>query len=112
MIINIDICGAWAGNADVYPTTGCSGKCTDMVANASNYNNAYWEINYVKTFTAQGNASATAGPSGGGSSTGGPSATGSQTVIATAGPNAAERAAITWWTAASLLVVAVAMLAA
>ena len=37
--------------------------CTDLLANASNYDNAYWEINYVKTFTATGavaNASSSA----------------------------------------------------
>lgn len=51
MVINIDICGAWAGTA--YTITGCTGKCTDMVGIASNYDNAYWEINYVKTFITQ-----------------------------------------------------------
>lgn len=51
MIINIDVCGNWAGDKGVYPATGCTGLCTDVIAKGSNYDNAYWEIKYVKTFT-------------------------------------------------------------
>jgi hypothetical protein len=104
MIININICGAWAGNTDVYATTGCTGKCTDNVAKASNYDQAYWEIKYVKTYTAQGNVSTGAG--GSGSSTG---AGGSQTGVATADipratPGAAEKSVSGWWATIMLLV--------
>jgi hypothetical protein len=100
MIININICGAWAANADVYPTTGCQGKCTDKVGTASNYNDAYWEITYVKTFTAQGNTTATSSNSA--------STTGSSgTNVPTAGPNAAMKTTLGGaWIASALGVIA------
>jgi hypothetical protein len=70
MILNIDICGAWAGNTDVYGSTGCSGNCTSLVGTASNYDNAYWEIGYVKTYTEAGSTSVSASSSASTSQTG------------------------------------------
>ncbi|THU98972.1 hypothetical protein K435DRAFT_513777 [Dendrothele bispora CBS 962.96] len=49
----IDICGAFAGNDQVFAST-CSSvapNCSSMVTDPSNYNNAYWEINYLRVFT-------------------------------------------------------------
>ncbi|EIN08747.1 hypothetical protein PUNSTDRAFT_126043 [Punctularia strigosozonata HHB-11173 SS5] len=60
LIINTDICGAWAGSDSVFTSTGCSGSCADLVGTASNYDTAYWEIQYVKTFTSSGSSSASA----------------------------------------------------
>jgi hypothetical protein len=67
MVIDTTICGNWAGG-DAYSKSGCSGKCTDMVANATNYVgkclsdveslpiahcsvvDAKWVINYVAVY--------------------------------------------------------------
>jgi hypothetical protein len=67
MIIDTTICGNWAGS-DAYSSSGCSGTCTDMVADASNYVgkfrldaysfhnaqfsvvDAKWVINYVAVY--------------------------------------------------------------
>ncbi|KAJ3832919.1 concanavalin A-like lectin/glucanase domain-containing protein [Lentinula raphanica] len=49
----IDICGAFAGDTTVFDET-CSSvasNCTSLVQTASNYDNAYWEINYLRVFT-------------------------------------------------------------
>ncbi|KZV68141.1 glycoside hydrolase family 16 protein [Peniophora sp. CONT] len=76
IIFDIDICGVFAGAPAVFNATCPNmGSCTDLIGTASNYNNAYWEINYVKTFTATGaSANTTASASGAGaSSTGGSS---------------------------------------
>ncbi|KAF8827753.1 hypothetical protein HHX47_DHR4000369 [Lentinula edodes] len=49
----IDICGAFAGDTTTFDET-CSSvasNCTSLVQTASNYDNAYWEINYLRVFT-------------------------------------------------------------
>ncbi|KAG2112961.1 glycoside hydrolase family 16 protein [Suillus discolor] len=48
MVIDTTICGNWAAGA--YSQSGCSGTCTDMVADASNYVDAKWVINYVAVY--------------------------------------------------------------
>lgn len=48
-ILDITICGDWAGSA--YDSLGL-GSCTDAVANASNYDWAKWKINYVAMYGA------------------------------------------------------------
>jgi hypothetical protein len=118
MILNTNLCGAWAGNAQVYNSTGCSGSCVDMIGKASNFDNAYWEISYLKTFTAAGNASATAtgtgagagaATTGGATGTGGAATTTTQGGVATAGPaSGARRLEAASWTAGVLLVAGVA----
>jgi hypothetical protein len=105
MIINIDVCGAWP--VPVFNTTGCSGSCTALVGTASNYNNAYWEIAYVKTFTAQGNVSTTAsgGASGSGSATAS-AGTGTHSVTAAVPTSGGARLAVVSWMATALFVFA------
>ncbi|KAG1739023.1 glycoside hydrolase family 16 protein [Suillus lakei] len=49
MIIDTTICGDWAGG-NAYARSGCPGKCSDMVANATNYVDAKWVINYVAVY--------------------------------------------------------------
>ncbi|KAG2128599.1 glycoside hydrolase family 16 protein [Suillus clintonianus] len=49
MIIDTTICGDWAGG-NAYSRSGCPGNCTDMVANATNYVDAKWIINYVAVY--------------------------------------------------------------
>jgi hypothetical protein len=44
IIVDIDLCGTWAGQADVYGES-CSGTCTDYVAqNALAFSSAFWEF--------------------------------------------------------------------
>jgi len=45
IIINISICGDWAG-----ATYTGSGSCSDAVADASNYNDAATKINYISVY--------------------------------------------------------------
>ncbi|EJD00486.1 uncharacterized protein FOMMEDRAFT_127141 [Fomitiporia mediterranea MF3/22] len=49
LIIDITICGNFAGQPNVFSQT-CSGNCLDLVQTPSNYNNAYFEIGYIKVF--------------------------------------------------------------
>ncbi|QRV73718.1 glycoside hydrolase family 16 protein [Ceratobasidium sp. AG-Ba] len=53
IVFNIDICGYWAGNgytSPQSPTGTCPGTCTEQVMSPSNFDNAYWVINYVHVF--------------------------------------------------------------
>ncbi|KAL5631136.1 hypothetical protein ACGC1H_006839 [Rhizoctonia solani] len=52
LIINISICGAYAGSASVFEST-CpnQGTCLDLVRNPRNYDNAYFEISYVRIYS-------------------------------------------------------------
>ncbi|KAI5999295.1 glycoside hydrolase family 16 protein [Pisolithus orientalis] len=48
LVIDTTICGNWAGGA--YSSSGCPGTCSAMVANATNFANAKWIINYVAVY--------------------------------------------------------------
>jgi hypothetical protein len=50
IIINITLCGAWAGNAVEFAKT-CSGLCTDYIADPANFDNAYFELASIKTYS-------------------------------------------------------------
>ncbi|KAI1776410.1 glycoside hydrolase family 16 protein [Hypoxylon cercidicola] len=51
IIINIDLCGQWAGN--VYASSGCPSNCTDYVANNPEaFTNAFWEFGAFDVYTA------------------------------------------------------------
>ncbi|OBZ74680.1 putative glycosidase C21B10.07 [Grifola frondosa] len=57
LVVDITLCGDWAGGATVYQAT-CGGDGTadacyldNVIGNGTNYNNAYFEINYIKAFT-------------------------------------------------------------
>ncbi|KAI1765906.1 glycoside hydrolase family 16 protein [Hypoxylon sp. FL1150] len=51
IIINIDLCGSWAGN--VYAQSGCPSNCTDYVANNPDaFTNAFWEFGSFEVYTA------------------------------------------------------------
>jgi hypothetical protein len=54
IIVNIDLCGDWAGAPSVYNTKyGCPGSCTDFVAaNPTAFEQAYFEFSYFKVFQA------------------------------------------------------------
>ncbi|KAM5531858.1 hypothetical protein V8D89_014488 [Ganoderma adspersum] len=59
LVLDITLCGDWAGVASIYQSTcGVSGQTAnasscyvDNVINAGNYSSAYFEISYVKAFT-------------------------------------------------------------
>ncbi|KAK7438036.1 hypothetical protein VKT23_018204 [Stygiomarasmius scandens] len=50
LTINISLCGSWAGDDDVWSTSGCPGTCADTVADPANFDNARWKINYVAVY--------------------------------------------------------------
>ncbi|EIN08731.1 hypothetical protein PUNSTDRAFT_126037 [Punctularia strigosozonata HHB-11173 SS5] len=100
LIIDTDLCGAFAGNADVFTSSGCTGQCQTVISTASNYDDAYWEIQYIKTFNTQGSTSASA--SGTSTATG---ANGSAT--GTSGTSAGDRS----WSLSALAVAGAALVA-
>ncbi|KAF7305242.1 GH16 domain-containing protein [Mycena chlorophos] len=51
MILDITLCGSWAGVPANYAQT-CPGTCLDnIIGNGSNYANAYFEIPYIRTYS-------------------------------------------------------------
>ncbi|KAH8984634.1 endo-beta-glucanase [Lactarius akahatsu] len=49
IIINIDLCGDWAGN--VYSSSGCPGSCVDLVNNNPGaFSGAFFEFSWVKVY--------------------------------------------------------------
>ena len=48
MVIDTTICGNWAAGA--YGASGCPGTCQQSVANASNFVDAKWVINYLAVY--------------------------------------------------------------
>ncbi|KAG8779182.1 hypothetical protein FRC12_024596 [Ceratobasidium sp. 428] len=70
LIFDISICGAWAGEPTVFQST-CpnQGSCVDLVRNPANFNNAYFEVSYVRIYSDGSNAGAsTPGSSASGTS--------------------------------------------
>ncbi|KAJ6562456.1 concanavalin A-like lectin/glucanase domain-containing protein [Mycena capillaripes] len=63
----IDICGAFAGVQSLFASTCASAapNCSALVPDPTNYNDAYWDINYLRIFT---DGSSPASNSSGGSS--------------------------------------------
>ncbi|THU98587.1 glycoside hydrolase family 16 protein [Dendrothele bispora CBS 962.96] len=52
LTINTSLCGSWAGDDDVWSTSGCPGSCAETVANPENFHNARWKINYIAVYQA------------------------------------------------------------
>jgi len=52
-IIETTLCGDWAGAAFDSPNSGCSGACSDWVANPANFDDAVWTINYMAVYLEQ-----------------------------------------------------------
>ncbi|KAH8110781.1 glycoside hydrolase family 16 protein [Phellopilus nigrolimitatus] len=50
LVFDITVCGGWAGSAFSAAGSGCSGSCSDAVANTSNFDVAAWKINYVAVY--------------------------------------------------------------
>jgi len=52
IIVNIDLCGNWAGTTSIY-SESCPGTCTDYVANnATAFTDAYWEFGNFTVYQA------------------------------------------------------------
>lgn len=47
---DIDICGSFAGDGGAFAAT-CQGSCLDLVRTPTNYDDAYFEIQYIKVFS-------------------------------------------------------------
>ncbi|KAF8315245.1 glycoside hydrolase family 16 protein [Clavulina sp. PMI_390] len=50
LVFDITLCGDWAGQPNVYTSSGCSGSCVTQVMKGSNFINATWELNYVAVY--------------------------------------------------------------
>lgn len=58
LILDIDICGAFAGDGGAFSQT-CQGQCVDLLKTPSNYDQAYFEIQFIKVFTEGGSGTST-----------------------------------------------------
>ncbi|KAI9455818.1 glycoside hydrolase family 16 protein [Boletus coccyginus] len=51
IVIDLDFCGPWAGNAQTYSKSGCPSTCTDFVnSNPSAFQNAYFTFNALTIY--------------------------------------------------------------
>ncbi|KAG6382199.1 glycoside hydrolase family 16 protein [Boletus reticuloceps] len=51
IVIDLDFCGAWAGNAQLYSMAGCPSTCADYVnSNPSAFQNAYFTFNALTIY--------------------------------------------------------------
>ncbi|KAK7037301.1 hypothetical protein VNI00_011292 [Paramarasmius palmivorus] len=55
----INICGNWAVAAFGETCSSVASQCVDLVRNPANYNNAYWEFNYIRVYTSDGTSTNT-----------------------------------------------------
>ncbi|KAJ7446587.1 concanavalin A-like lectin/glucanase domain-containing protein [Mycena latifolia] len=64
LVIDITLCGLWAGIEGVYEAS-CPGTCfgSNIAGNGSNYANAYFEIPAIRTWSVDANAAASASAS-------------------------------------------------
>lgn len=66
LVLDIALCGDWAGQASTLASTGCAaltGTATcysTYVMDSSNYANAYFEIQYIKVYSASAATNASA----------------------------------------------------
>ncbi|KAJ7111756.1 glycoside hydrolase family 16 protein [Mycena epipterygia] len=52
IIINLTFCGAWAGDASIYASSGCPSTCDDYVNNnPAAFSNAFFEFNAINVYT-------------------------------------------------------------
>ncbi|KAJ7613624.1 glycoside hydrolase family 16 protein, partial [Mycena polygramma] len=65
VVIDITLCGLWAGLPSVYDAT-CPGDCfaSNIAGNGSNYANAYFEIPSIRTWSLDSGAAASASSAG------------------------------------------------
>lgn len=48
LVLDVTLCGDWAGAS--YSASSCPGTCAQAVANASNFANAKWVVNYIAVY--------------------------------------------------------------
>ncbi|KAJ7731822.1 hypothetical protein DFH07DRAFT_894635 [Mycena maculata] len=99
----VDICGAFAGETSVFAQT-CSQvapNCSSLVPVPTNYDDAYWDINYLRVFTNAQNTPASV--SGSATSPGGASATssGAQSGSTGGSSGAAPQVVVAGWALAA-----------
>lgn len=94
LIFDTTICGNFAGAPDVFNPT-CTGTCTDLVANPANYNDAYFEISYVRVFTNGTKQGTTPGSGSGSGSSGSGSGSGSGSKNSAASFSTLSRSSLT-----------------
>ncbi|KAJ7093400.1 glycoside hydrolase family 16 protein [Mycena belliarum] len=65
MVIDITLCGLWAGANGIYESSTCPGTCfgSNIAGNGSNYASAYFEIPAIRTWTVDPGAAASASSS-------------------------------------------------
>ncbi|KAL0960413.1 hypothetical protein HGRIS_005455 [Hohenbuehelia grisea] len=54
IIINLTLCGDWAGQRDVYASSGCPATCEEIVADPKNFVDAYFDFAAVRVYTLEG----------------------------------------------------------
>ncbi|KAF8336995.1 concanavalin A-like lectin/glucanase domain-containing protein [Cantharellus anzutake] len=70
IVLDIDICGAFAGASNVYNAGGlCPGQCVDVIKDPNTYNSAYFEIQFLKVFAQPGTSTVSSKPTSTDSST-------------------------------------------
>ncbi|CAK5268003.1 unnamed protein product [Mycena citricolor] len=68
LVINIALCGDWAGEPGIYASSGCpAGTCygANVVGNGSNYGDAYFAFNYIRVYSESPGASVAGSSSAG-----------------------------------------------
>lgn len=66
LVLDITLCGDWAGQASTLASTGCPALVSPAtcystyVLTSSNYNTAYFEINYIKVYSTSSATNASA----------------------------------------------------
>jgi len=68
-IIDITLCGNFAGQPNVFSQT-CSGTCLDLVPIPTNFDDAYFEISYMRVFQQTNGSAPSTSPAGTALSTG------------------------------------------
>ncbi|KII90816.1 glycoside hydrolase family 16 protein [Plicaturopsis crispa FD-325 SS-3] len=65
LIFDITLCGDFAGASNIFSQT-CTGVCYNdyVIGAASNYDNAYFEVDYVRVYSKDGSNTVVAGSSG------------------------------------------------
>ncbi|KAJ7689938.1 concanavalin A-like lectin/glucanase domain-containing protein [Mycena rosella] len=65
LIIDITLCGLWAGVQGIYASSSCPGTCfgSNIAGNGSNYAEAYFELPSIRTWSVDSNAAASASAS-------------------------------------------------
>ncbi|GAA5910979.1 hypothetical protein JCM6882_006736 [Rhodosporidiobolus microsporus] len=54
LVINTTLCGDWAGATFPQVCASAGGTCSDYVADPAHFNEAWWEVNYVKVYSISG----------------------------------------------------------